>query len=62
MAVVGAHAAWAHAADALAALEAASLAARSTGSADGPKKKRLTAFLEGFSLHVLPHGGLGEVA
>ncbi|MCC7112027.1 MAG: transposase [Deltaproteobacteria bacterium] len=53
-------------ADALAALEAASLAAslkaRPAANADGPKKKRLTAFLEGFSLHVLPHGGLGEVA
>ena len=42
-------------ADALAALEAASLAARPAAKGDGPKKKRLTAFLEGFSLHAGVH-------
>ena len=42
-------------ADALAALEAASLKARPAANGDGPKKKRLTAFLEGFSLHAGVH-------
>ena len=42
-------------ADGLAALEAASLAARPAAKGDGPKKKRLTAFLEGFSLHAGVH-------
>jgi hypothetical protein len=42
-------------ADALAALEAASLKARPAAIGDGPKKKRLTAFLEGFSLHAGVH-------
>jgi hypothetical protein len=41
--------------DALAALEAASLKARPAASGDAPKKKRLTAFLEGFSLHAGVH-------
>jgi len=35
--------------------QAASLAARPAASGDGPKKKRLTAFLEGFSLHAGVH-------
>ena len=42
-------------ADALAALEAASLKARPAANGDGPKKKPLTAFLEGFSLHAGVH-------
>jgi len=48
--------------DALAELCAASMAARSATNVMAATPKRLTAFLEGFSLHVLLHGGLGEVA
>ena len=41
--------------DALAALEAASLSSRPPPSGEAPRPKRLTAFLEGFSLHAGVH-------
>ena len=46
---------------ALAELCAASMASRSATYVMAATPKRLTAFLEGFSLHVLPHGGLSSV-